>query len=77
MKMDTRMAKVITLKIKLNSKHLMKIVTTVDPSVTPEMVCSTYGIRGIMMSSEESNIMPLPFALNHSYNLQKQLGIIH
>ena len=77
MKMNARMAKVITLRIRLNSKHEMKIVTTVDPSMSPEMVCRSYGVRGIMISSEESNVMPLPFALNYSYRLQKQMGIIH
>ena len=77
MKMTDKMAKVITMSIKLNRKHVMKIVTTVDPVVTPEMACSMYGIRGHLVNSEVSSIMPLPMALDYSYRLQKKLGIAH
>lgn len=77
MNMNAKMAKVVTLRIKLNKKREMRLVTTVDPSVTVEMILHVYGLRGTVLSSEESDIMPLPFAMNHSYNLQKQFGIIH
>ena len=75
--MTDKMAKVITMNIKLNHKHMLKIVTTVDPIVTPEMACRMYGIHGKMVSSEVSNVMPLFTALDYSYKLQKEMGIIH
>ena len=37
MKQNEKMAKVITMKVELNSKYFMNIVTTVDPIVTAEM----------------------------------------
>ncbi len=77
MKMTDKMAKVITMNIKLNHKHMLKIVTTVDPIVTPEMACRMYGIHGKMVSSEVSNVMPLFTALDYSYKLQKEMDIIH
>ena len=77
MKQNVKMAKVITMEIKLNGEHILKIVTTVDPSVTPEIAYHMYGLRGHIIKSEETNVMPLPFALAHSYNLQKKIGIIH
>ena len=76
MKLTDKMAKVITMNIKLNHKHMPKIVTTVDPIVTPEMACRMYGIRGQLVSSEVSNVMPLFTALDYSYKLQKKMGII-
>lgn len=76
MKMNDKMAKVITMSIKMNRKHVMKIVITVDPIITPEMACSMFGIRGQLVNSEVSYIMPLPLALNYSSMLQKKLGII-
>ncbi len=75
--MTDKMAKVITMNIKLNHKHMLKIVTTVDPIVTPEMACRMYGIHGKMVSSEVSNVMPLFTALDYSYKLQKEMDIIH
>lgn len=77
MKQTVKMAKVITMKVELNKNHILDLVTTVDPIVTPKMVFSMYGLRGHIIKSEETNTMPLPFALAHSYNLQKKLGIIH
>ena len=76
MKMTDKMAKVITVNIKMNRKQTMTIVTAVDPIVTPEMVCRMAGIRGQLVSSEVSNIMPLPMALDYSRNMQKKIGII-
>ena len=69
-------AKVITLKIKMNNKYTMNVVTTVDPAVTPEMVCRMYGLRGKVVSAVTSEIMPLPFAMFHSYQLKVKLGIV-
>lgn len=69
-------AKVITLKIKMNNKYSMNLVTTVDPAVTPEMVCRMYRLRGQVVSTITSEIMPLPFALYHSEKLKAKLGII-
>ena len=77
MKQNVKMAKVITMKVELNKNHILDLVTTVNPITTPEMVFYMYGLRGRIIKSEETNTMPLPFALAHSFNLKKKLGIIH
>lgn len=66
MKQTVKMAKVITMKVELNSKYFMKIVTTVDPIVTPEMAFCMYGVGGKIVSVETTNVMPLPLALFES-----------
>ena len=76
MKQTVKLAKVITMKVELNKNRIMELVTTVDPIVTPEMAFRLYGLRGRIIKSEETNVMPLPFALAHSANLQRKLGII-
>ena len=71
-----KMAKVITLKIKMNKKFRMILVITVDPEVTPEMVCIMCGINSkLLMKSESSEIMPLPDALALSASKKRALGI--
>ena len=67
-------AKVITMTVKLNSKHTMILVTTVDPIITPEMVFYRYGLTGHIISSKESKVMPLPFALEYSSAERTKLG---
>ncbi len=69
------MAKVITLKIKMSKKYYASLVVTVDPEVTPEMVCIMAGIRGKQVKSEISEIMPLPEALDLSASKKRALGI--
>ena len=76
MKQNLKMAKVITMKVEMNSKYFMNIVTTVDPIVTPEMAFRMYGLKGRIIKSEETNVMPLPVALLHSANLQKNMSNI-
>ena len=71
-----RMAKVITMNIKLDNNCVMKLVTTVDPSVTPEMFLSRYKGSGKLMKSETSMVMPLPYALAYSYDMMAKVGII-
>ena len=71
-----KMAKVITLKIKMNKKFRMILVITVDPEVTPEMACIMCGINSkLLMKSESSEIMPLPDALALSASKKRALGI--
>ena len=77
MKSNTTIAKVITMKVELKKNRILELVTTVDPIVTPEMAFRMYGLPGRIIKSEETNVMPLPFALAHSANLQRKLGCIH
>ena len=62
------MAKVITMKIALNKKHTLELVTTVDPNMTVEKLLSMLCISGFVIKVEETPIMPLPVALIHSDN---------
>ena len=71
-----KMAKVITMNIKLNNNGVMNLVTTVDPSVTPEMFLSVYKVNGKLMKSETSMVMPLPYALAYSHSIMAKFGII-
>lgn len=73
---NMKMAKVITMTVKLNNENILELVTTVDPIVTPEMAFRMYRLHGCIIKSEETNTMPLPFALVHSFNLQRELGIV-
>ena len=74
---NVKMAKVITMKIELNETYIMVLVTTVDPIVTPQAVYRMYELKGRVIESEESNVMPLPYALAHSYNQKRKFGIVH
>ena len=71
-----KMAKVITMKIALNKRHTLELVTTVDPNMTVEKLLSMLCISGFVIKAEETPIMPLPVALIHSANVQRNLGII-
>ena len=71
-----KMAKVITMKIALNKRHTLELVTTVDPNMTVEKLLSMLCISGFVIKAEETPIMPLPVALIHSDNVKRNLGII-
>lgn len=75
MKQNVKMAKVITLKTQVSSDRMILVVTTVDPSVTPEMAKVMYGIPGRIIKREETNTMPLPFALDFACRQRAKLGI--
>ena len=75
MKTNTALAKVITMKTKVNNNLFMQMVTTVDPIVTPEMAKLMYGVPGRIIKSEESNKMPLTFALDYARRQRAKLGI--
>ena len=75
MKTNIALAKVITMETKINNNLFMKMVTTVDPSVTPEMAQLMYGVPGHITKSEESNEMPLTFALDYARRQRAKLGI--
>ncbi len=75
MKQTVKMAKVITMKVQIAKDQLFTLVTTVDPIVTPEMTRAMYGISGRVIKSEETNAMPLPFALDCACHQRKLLGI--
>ena len=68
-------AKVITMMIELNQNHTMNLVITVNPIITPEMVYRTFKLSGYIIGSEESDIMPLPYALEYASAVRSQLGI--
>lgn len=59
----------------MSKKFYASLVVTVDPEVTPEMVCIMTGIRGKQVKSETSEIMPLPDALALSASKKRALGI--
>ena len=69
-------AKVITLKVQMSKKKFANIVTAVDPSVTPELLYRVCGLRGKIVSAEETKAMLLPFALFQSFKTKVKLGII-
>ena len=75
MKQTVKMAKVITMKVQIAENQMLVLVTTVDPAVTPEMTRVMYGIPGRVIKSEETNAMPLPFALGCACHQRKLLGI--
>ncbi len=76
MKQNVKMAKVITMKTLLNEEgYTILVVTTVDPSVTPEMAKFMYGIPGPIISSEETKSMPLTFALDYARRQREKFGI--
>lgn len=79
MKMNTqmKMAKVLTITTHEDNKGLtMKLVATIDAQATPEHFFAEAGLLGKVKSFEVSMVMPLPYALQHSFMLQKKLGII-
>ena len=67
MKNNSVFAKVITMTIALNEQgHKLTIIIAVDPYVTPEMAKCLFGIPGSISSAEETNVMPLTFALDYA-----------
>lgn len=79
MKMNTqmKMAKVLTITTYENNKGLtMKLVATLDAKATPEQFFAEMGLIGRVKSFEVSMVMPLPYSMQHSFMLQKKLGII-
>ena len=76
MNQTMKMAKVITMKVELDKNRIVELVTTVDPIVTVEMVFRVYGLRGRIVKSEETNVMPLSFALDCAYRQRNMLGIV-
>ena len=75
MKQNTTMAKVITMKAQIIKDEMLVLVTTVDPSMTPEWASVMYGIPGYIVSAEESCVMPLGFALDYARRQRAKLGI--
>ncbi len=75
MTQNVKMAKVITVKTQISSDRMIVMVTTVDPIVTPEMAKAMYGIPGRIINSEETNTMPLVFALDCARRQRAKLGI--
>ena len=72
---NVTMVKVMTLTLKISNMDLMKLVATVDPQVTSEMVLTMLNIDGIILETEETKVMPLPFALAYSHELRERFGI--
>ena len=72
---NVTMAKVITMKTKTINNCTIVMVSTVDPSATPEMVRVKYGVPGFIISAEETDSMPLGFALDYFRRQREKLGI--
>ena len=70
------MAKVITMKVELDKNRVMQLVATVDPILPAEMAVSMFGLNGRIIKIEETNVMPLPFALDCAYRQRNMLGIV-
>ncbi len=77
MNKSVKMAKVITMKALMHDGRMILTVSTVDPIVTPTMMKTMYGIPGQIINSEETEVMPLPFALYHASRQRDALGIQH
>ena len=75
MENNMEMAKVITMKVLGIKKHMVILVTTVDPSVTPELVQRMYGIAGKILDSKETSAMPLHFACDYARRQREESGI--
>lgn len=71
-----KMAKVIVFKTYEGSTgKRLEAVATIHDKATPEMFFQSVGLAGRIESYTVSPVMPLPFALDYSYRLQKQMGI--
>ena len=72
-----KLAKVMTMETWLDKNGLMKkIVTTVDPSVTVDAAARMCGLTMMnIRKCEESDVMPLPSALEHASELRERFGI--
>ena len=71
-----KMAKVIVFKTYAgtNGKRLAAVATISDKA-TPEMYFKYMGLVDRIESYTVSPVMPLPFALDYSNRLQKQMGV--
>lgn len=76
MNTNIKMAKVITVTTARNAQgKMLKIVTTVAANADLKLLLLRMGIAPELVTCEVSNIMPLPFALEYSHRLMKQLDI--
>ena len=72
-----KMAKVIVFKTYEGSTgKRLEAVATIHDKATPEMFFQSAGLADRVESYMVSPVIPLPFALDYSYRLQKQMGIV-
>lgn len=72
-----KMAKVITIKTVPNYKGLsIKVVSTINDQATPEQIFASLGLTGIVESYTLTMSMPLPVALEHSFKIQREMGLL-
>ena len=72
-----KMAKVIVFKTYEGSTgKRLEAVATIHDKATPELFFQSAGLADRVESYTVSPAMPLPFALDYSYRLQKQMGIV-
>jgi len=77
MNTQMKMAKVLKITTYANAKGQSVImVATIDANATPEEFFAHAGLLGRVKRFEISKTMPLPYALQHSFMIQKSLGII-
>ena len=71
-----KMAKVIVFKTyKGSTGKRLEAVATIHDKATPELFFQSAGLADRVESYTVSPVMPLPFELDYSYRLQKQMGI--
>ena len=72
-----KIAKVIVFKTYEGSTgKRLEAVATIHDKATPELFFQSAGLADRVESYTISPVMPLPFALDYSYRLQKQMGIV-
>jgi len=72
-----KIAKVIVFKTYEGSTgKRLEAVATIHDKATPELFFQSAGLADRVESYTISPVMPLPFALDYSYRLQKQIGIV-
>lgn len=71
-----KFAKVVVARTHMNENGLlMNFVTTIPDTRTPEEVFAHMGLKGRVESYTVSPCMPLPIALEYSYQVQRELGL--
>lgn len=72
-----KMAKVIKITTHANENgHIMEVVSAIDANITPEQFIARLDLIASIKSYEVTKPMPLPYALEYSSMLMRQLGII-
>ena len=72
-----KMAKVIKITTHANKNgNIMEVVSAIDANITSEQFIASLDLIASVKSYEVTKPMPLPYALEYSSMLMRQLGII-